>query len=72
MESEVNNLAYFALAVSVISTIVASISAFLSYRAMKIMKSQFELQSTQAVVSNIKDILEFLDKNHITKKKVDS
>ena len=72
MESEVNNLAYFALVVSVISTIVASISAYLSYKAMKIMKSQFELQSRQEKVGYIKDIVEYFTKYPITITKIDS
>ena len=72
MELEVNSLAYFALIVSVISTIVASISAYLSLKAINIMKSQLKIQSRQEKIGYIKDIVEYLDKNPITITKVDS
>ena len=72
MESEVNSLAYFALVISVISTIVAGISAYLSFRAINIMKSQLDIQSRQEKVGYIKDIVEYLNKNSISITKVDS
>ncbi|WP_457743956.1 hypothetical protein [Sulfurimonas sp.] len=72
MESEVNNLAYLALVISVISTIVAGISAYLSFRAINIMKSQLDIQSRQETVGYIKDIVEYLNKNPILITKIGS